>query len=171
MRSCLPVLLGIDLALFGALGVAASPAGTVADPGQITAPSRADVSAGQIGAPTLGPASAPRQLTGAGARADAPPPLSTPSQGRNTAVAVVKGHDRCDPVPGVPAEPDCERIADRQAEQRASQPPSQTPTIANTESDSASLVNSIVTGGTGTVVNLPPATPDAVSDQGDATGR
>jgi len=45
-----------------------------------------------------------------------PPPLSSPAQGRNTAVAPVGGHDRCDPdIAGRALPKDCARILERRA--------------------------------------------------------
>ena len=166
----LPILLGIGLGLFGVASGApppAPPGGTVTDAGQISSTARGDVCAGQIGAPAKGPASAPRQLNGAGRTAAAPPPLSVPSQGRNTAVTVVNGHDRCDPGTAASQSPECQRIVDKRADELAPPRAKSSPTIADTESDSASLVNSILSGETGTVVALPPAKGDASSGQGD----
>jgi hypothetical protein len=165
------LVIGIGLGLLGvttAASTRAGPSATDADAGQISAHPRSDVSTGQIGGPARGQASAPRQVSGSGRTAAAPPPLSSPSQGRNTAVGVVSGHDRCDPTAASAQSPECAQIADRKPDELAPEPASQAPTIADTQSDSASLVNSILSGGTGTVVTLPPATEGTQSSQGDA---
>jgi hypothetical protein len=78
-------------------------------------------------------------------------------QGRNPSVAAVDGHDRCDPTAGTSADQAaCAHILDQRANEfsngAAAPPPTQVPTDAS----SSGLVNDVVTGGTGTVVPLPP---------------
>jgi len=127
------------------------------DTGQVAArPGAADVSAGQITTPSGDAATAPNQLTGTRPRADAPPPLSARSQGRNTNIAVVKGHDRCDPAAGASAgRPECARIIDNRADAFAGAPEDQLAPVVHSDAPASSMVNDILNGGTGSVVALP----------------
>jgi hypothetical protein len=119
-------------------------------------PGAADVSAGQIVAPSGGPALAPAQLTGLRPRADAPPRLSDPSQDRNINVAIVKGHDRCDPAAGASAHrPECARIIDNRADAFANASEDQLAPVVHSDAPASSMVNDILNSGTGTVVALP----------------
>jgi hypothetical protein len=118
-------------------------------------PGAADVSAGQIIMPSGGRALAPAQLTGLRPRADAPPRLSDPSQDRNINVAIVKGHDRCDPAAKASAgRPECAHIVDNRADEFA-QPEAQSEPIVHPGATSSGLVSDILNGGTGSVVVLP----------------
>lgn len=71
-------------------------------------------------------------------------------------VAAVHGTDRCDPAVGTPSEKaDCEQMLQKEAENA---PDASPPTVAapvDTATDSSSLVNGILNGGTGTVVAIP----------------
>jgi hypothetical protein len=116
----------------------------------------ADVSAGQIVTPSGGRALAPAQLVGQGPRADAPARLSDPSQDRNINVAIVKGHDRCDPAAGASARrPECARIIDNRTDAFAGAPEDHLAPVVHSDAPASSMVNDILNGGTGTVVALP----------------
>lgn len=138
------------------IGADSSPS-SATDAGQISVPARAgDLNAGQISASPSAPTGA-RQLTKAPPNVDAPAPLSTASQGRNTSIAAVKGHDRCDATPGRPAQrPECARIIENRVEEFSAPAPDQTAAKVDPDATASGLVNDIVNGGTGTVVTLPP---------------
>jgi hypothetical protein len=127
------------------------------DTDQISSPAGgAGVTAGQIGGPSRGAAIAPSQLTRPLPRADAPSPLSAPGQGRNTSIAAVKGHDRCDPAGGASAnQPECARIIDNRANEFAAPAQEQSQPAVHPDATSSGLVNDILNGGTGSVVVLP----------------
>jgi hypothetical protein len=136
---------------------AAGPDSSQIDTGQIVAARRAaDVSAGQIIQPSQASAISASQLTRSLPRADAPAPLSTPAQGRNTSITAVKGHDRCDPAWTAGAsKADCARIIDNRAGEFAPSAPDQSEPIVHPAGTSSGLVDDILNGGTGSIVVLP----------------
>lgn len=132
---------------------AAAAADQIPAPG----PSRRDLSTGQV-APTgrAASASAAAQLSAPGPRADAPPALSAATQGRNTRVVPVSGRDRCDPAAADHnADVDCAAIADRRPEDFANPGQDRSAVAADPNSRPADLVDAIVGGGTGTVIQTP----------------
>ena len=140
----------------GLLGAAAAqPHAASIDANQISSPQRgADVGASQIGAAGTG-LTATGQLTQTKPTSEAAPSLSTPGQGRNTAVAAVKGHDHCDPAAGhSAAHPDCAHIIDNRGAEFANQTPDQAAPAVHADASSDGLVDDVVNGGTGTVVVL-----------------
>jgi hypothetical protein len=134
---------------------AAASAATGAD--QISAPStRASLHTSQL-AP-LGPSgsTAASQLTERGKRVDAPPALSAAAQGRDTHVAPVVGRDRCDPADRREAsDADCAAIADRRPDDFAAPARDSSGVKVEAKGAAGDLVDAIVGGGTGTVVQLP----------------
>jgi hypothetical protein len=81
--------------------------------------------------------------------------LGSAAAGRNTRVFAVKGHDRCDPASADANQPDCGRILDRRADDFANGAVDKTPSTVDPNGTSSDLVNGIVSGGTGSVVQLP----------------
>ncbi len=132
--------------------VGATPQRAV-DTAQIAPETRIITATVQI-APATAKAGAPAQLAPAARTAKAPPALSGVSDGRNVRLDAVGGRDRCDPANRTPADrAECERLA---LAARALIPEEAPPPAVDTEAKAASLVDSIVSGGTGTVVPLPP---------------
>jgi hypothetical protein len=140
-------------------GQISAPAGPAVGSGQIPASVRpGSVDAGQISSsqPSVAP---PAQISSTLASVSAPPPLSTEAQSRDTKASAIRGHDRCDPAAGASAEqPACANILDQKADQFPP-PPTADAKVANPDAPASSLVNDIVTGGTGSVVQPPPAKP------------
>ena len=131
-----------------------APAANTAAADQIAPASGGAVSADQIGGAGATAVGA-SQLSSTMASVSAPPPLSRPSQGRDTNVAAIRGHDRCDPAAPTSGQAACDNILDQKGDQFA--PPEQeTAKTANTDAPADDLVNNIVSSGTGTVVIAPP---------------
>jgi hypothetical protein len=119
---------------------------------------RHDLDADQITPPATRPsgdAAATAQLTHAGHGASQSQ-IGSPAAGRNPRVADIKGHDRCDAAAPGPKPAECDRILDRRADEFAGDSPDRTPSTVDPDATSSDLVNGIVSGGTGTVVQLPP---------------
>ena len=134
----------------------AAPSQTT-DPGQIsTRTIRTDLGPAQIApAPKVGAVDA-AQLVTSGPSVDASPSLSTPSQGRNTRVGVVGGHDRCDPAEARPSDStDCDQIIERRADAFAAPHRRTDPAMVDPDAPAPNIVNDIVNGGTGTIVSMP----------------
>ncbi len=144
-----------DEALAPAPIASRTPSAAVAD--QIVAkPVAVDIDAGQITGASGKAATAANQLSGSQARADAPPQLSARGQGRNTDIAAIRGHDRCDPAAGASARrPECAWIIDNRADEFARPGGDQTAPVVHADAPPSSMVNDIVNGGTGTIVALP----------------
>jgi hypothetical protein len=152
--------LTIGLWLGGASFAGAEPASqtpSVAAADQIAAgPVATDIDAGQISGASLKAATSINQLSGAQPRVEAPAQLPSHSQGRDTSVGAIGGHDRCDPAAGASAHrPDCARIIDNRADEFAHAGDDQAAPAVNANAPAASMVNDIVNGGTGTIVTLP----------------
>jgi hypothetical protein len=137
--------------------IAGSQPSPVTDTGQISSPATAsDVNTGQAPGPSHAASTAASQLSGTSRAAEAPAPVSTPAQGRNTSLTAVDGHDRCDAAARRQADRSgCDRIIEKRADEFASPPPP-SPTISNPDTPAPDLVNDILNGGTGSVVALPP---------------
>jgi hypothetical protein len=128
--------------------------------GQVSAPRSTAVGADQIAAPQAGVTSE-QQLSRTLAPVDAPSGGSTPGRGRDTTVARIGGHDHCDPAtPGADKSPECARILEQNADAFAQSQPV-APAPVDTNANATGLVDSIVNGGTGSVVTLPPAKPQS----------
>lgn len=126
--------------------------------GQISRPQSTSTDAAQIASAPSSAVSTP-QLSQVLHTADAPSGPATVADGRSATVAPIKGHDHCDAAaPGGADKPECKQILDAKAD-------TFTPSVAlqpapvDTRVDSSDLVNTIVNGGTGTVVSLPPPQP------------
>ena len=149
-------LAACSLAGHAALAQAPPPrqASTAAD--QIgAAPARGDISAGQLSSTAKAGAAAAAQVTSVRPRIDAPPPLAG-AQRRDTRVAPVAGHDRCDPaLAGPEREADCTAIAERRADDFAGPTQDRSAVAVDPAKPPADLVDGIVNGGTGSVVQLP----------------
>jgi hypothetical protein len=163
-------MLALGAAVTGATGVRAQSAQSASPPppspqasvnaGQVATPNSSSVDTDQI-SPTRAASVGQTQVNGSGRTADAPAGPSSVSQGRNAAVAPIKGRDHCDPAAGsTTAKPECAQILDQRADSFNGAPaPQPAPVDTSARTDSSSLVDSIVNGGTGTVVTLPPPTP------------
>ena len=118
-----------------------SPAGSTTGASQIAPASQADVgAAGQISVVT--------------SRVDAPEQAA--ARTLDTSAAPVKGSDRCDPAAAESARrPECAHIVDSRADELAPAPKTPPTTTVSPESSGDALVNGIVGGGTGGVVQLP----------------
>jgi hypothetical protein len=127
------------------------------DAGQISAPAAgSDISAGQIVATPRTAAIGANQLTVRSRGVDPGPSVSSPAQGRNTNVTLVKGHDRCDPAAGKQADSaDCDQIIENRADEFAPPATGASASVVNTDAAAPDIVKDIVNGGTGTVVTLP----------------
>lgn len=135
-------------------GQISAPAAST-DAGQISTAAGSPVDGGQITGRTRSLASEP-QLSPTLQKVEAPPPLSSSDQSRNTATAAIHGHDHCDPAAGPSSNaPDCARILDNRADEFANTEPAG-PAPVDTDKSQTGLVDDIVNGGTGTVVTLPP---------------
>ena len=136
---------------------ARSQAARPMDAGQISAPTATtDVSAGQIVAGPRTAATGASQLTARSRQVDSSLSMSTPAQGRNTNMAVVKGHDRCDPAAGKQADSaGCDQIIENRADEFTPPATGASASIVNTDAAAPDIVKDIVNGGTGTVVTLP----------------
>jgi len=149
------MILAAALALGPSLASAGGASST--DAGQISSGDASSVGASQISTPTA-TTSAPPQVSSSKLNASAPPALSNVGQGRNAAVAPIKGHDRCDAAAGgSAAQPECANILDNRSDDFTNT--SQTaavPQTPPTDKTSSGLVDDVVNGGTGTVVPLPP---------------
>jgi hypothetical protein len=137
-----------------AAGQIAPAAGkTTAGADQIAPAPGGAANADQIGASSSTTVGA-SQLSSTMASVSAPPALSRPSQGRDTNVSAIHGHDRCDPAAPTSGQAACDNILDQKGDQFA--PPEQaTAKTANTDAPADDLVNNIVSSGTGTVVIAP----------------
>ena len=135
----------------------AAPSG--ADATQIgqARPARPDTSADQLSGPTS-PANDSNtiQLTSPRNHATAPAQVTHPAAGRNTQVSAVVGHDRCDPASPQAKSPDCARIPENRPDDFQAGPTDATTNTVDPSAPSQDLVNGILSGGTGTVVQLPP---------------
>ena len=151
--ACLPALAQAQAAA-GPPGPAAASA-TGAD--QISAPStRASLHTSQLAPVGPSGSTATSQLTERGKRVDAPPALSAAVQGHDTRVAPVAGRDRCDPADRREAsDADCAAIADRRPDDFAAPARDASDVRVEAKGAAADLVDAIVGGGTGTVVQLP----------------
>jgi hypothetical protein len=136
---------------------ARSQAARPMDAGQISAPAASsDVSAGQIVATPRTAAIGANQLTARSRGVDPGPSVSTPAQGRNTNVAVVKGHDRCDPAAGKQADSaGCDQLIENRADEFTAPATDASAKVVNTDAAAPDIVKDIVNGGTGSVVTLP----------------
>ncbi len=159
MRAARASLAGLGLALLIAAATASaqpapSPQASVTE-GQVPPPQGSAVDTDQISPTTTKVTQS--QLSAIMRTADAPNGPTTVGQGRNAAVAPIKGQDHCDAaVEGAAAKPECAAILDRQAASFTPPPPAPSSAApVNTNTDATGLVDSIVNGGTGTVVTLP----------------
>ena len=127
------------------------------DAGQISGPAASqDVSAGQIAAGPRTGATGASQLTTRSRQVDSSLSMSTPAQGRNTSIDVVKGHDRCDPAAGRQADSaGCDQIIENRADEFTPPATGASASVVNTDAAAPDIVKDIVNGGTGTVVTLP----------------
>jgi hypothetical protein len=153
--------LGLALILTTAGPVLAAP--PPADPAtsvkadQVPVPaSTAATDADQI-APPRSNLTGEQQLSRTLAPADAPSGGTAPGQSRDATVARIGGHDRCDAaLPDTDKRPECARILDQHADAFIQDQPVAPAPVDATNTDSSGLVNTIVNGGTGTVVAIPP---------------
>jgi hypothetical protein len=127
------------------------------DAGQISGPAASsDVSAGQIVATPRTAAIGANQLTARSRGVDPGPSMSTPAQGRNTNMAVVRGHDRCDPAAGKQADSTgCDQIIENRVDEFTPPATGAAATVVNTDAAAPDIVKDIVNGGTGSVVSIP----------------
>jgi hypothetical protein len=96
------------------------------------------------------------QLTPATGQPTAPAQITRPAAGRNTQVSAVAGHDRCDPASPEAKAPECARIPENRPDDFQAGPTDATTNTVDPNAPSQDLVNGILSGGTGTVVQLPP---------------
>ena len=123
---------------------------------QVSTPTSASTGADQIAAPRGNLTSEP-QLSRTLSPAEAPTGGPAAGQNRDATVARITGHDRCDPAaPDTDKRPECARILDQHADAFVPEQTAAPAPVDTTKTDSSSLVNSIVNGGTGTVVAIPP---------------
>jgi hypothetical protein len=142
--------LGLTCSLAAALAMADPPATT---PDQISQPDGPSTGADQIGATSKGDAAAGSQITSTRPDAGAPPQATRRTT--DTRAAALAGSDRCDTAPGAQPKPDCAQILDRRADELATAPKTAPTEIVSPDASSDALVNGILSGGTGDVVQLP----------------
>ncbi len=152
-------LFALGLVLGAVWATAAVAAPSPGEVGQaVNAGAASSVDVGQI-APRGGAAAvaAPDQISAPGGKAEAASlPASAPTDA--TSAPLVQGSDRCDPAAGREAgSAACRRLLSDSTTAATPQPAAgDTPVIANPDASPSSLVDSIVNGGTGSVVQLPP---------------
>jgi hypothetical protein len=96
------------------------------------------------------------QLTPASGHPTAPAQIAHPAAGRNIQVGAVVGRDRCDPASPEASRPECARIPENRPDDFQTGPTDATANTVDPNAPSQDLVNGILSGGTGTVVQLPP---------------
>jgi hypothetical protein len=125
--------------------------------GQAGAP-QSDTNAQQLSghAPRAAGATGVLQLSPVTGHPTAPAQITHPAAGHNTQVSVVVGHDRCDPASPEAKAPECARIPENRPDDFQVGPTDATTNTVDPNAPSQDLVNGILSGGTGTVVQLPP---------------
>ena len=158
LTAAVPALILAAVLAGAASAQTASPAPTGAakiTETQIAAPARTAIGADQVSAPASSAAVGTQQLSQVMRTTDAPVGPGTVADSRDTSAAPIKGRDHCDAPANAPVKAECAQILDSRADNFATAQPEQ-PAPVDTQTSSTNLVDTIVNGGTGTVVTLPP---------------